>query len=200
MCAKSSQSSTSMKRRRLSIIVIFLGLSILGCTIILWIFSHGGFKQQLGATCPPLPRTFNESNLWGTWVAKYNGGLDKDTIILNGDGTYKQIFDAPEAGFHYEGGWHRWWLEYRNSGYARLHLEKMRRCDDFIEVCQRESGGTPSWNIDYCENVDVQMLDGVILIVTGASEKSEESGNILLRQTRLAGSEWSYAFQLQEDR
>lgn len=54
--------------------------------------------------CPPLPETFTEADLVGTWVASYFLH-DTDTLIVRADGTYKQIYDDPDAGFRYESDW-----------------------------------------------------------------------------------------------
>ncbi len=151
------------------------------------------------ANCPPLPENFKEADLIGTWVAEYGGLYATDMLVLREDGTYKQIYDDPEAGFHYESDWHTWWVELREVGYLWLHLDGMRRCDGFYEDCKREGGGTGRRTIDECEFVDIPQRGEVILVVTGASEKEHPPRSIWLRQTRLAGSEWYYSFRLQEE-
>jgi len=150
------------------------------------------------ANCPPLPENFKEADLIGTWVAEYT--FDTDTLILREDGKYKQIYDNPKTGFHYESDWQTWWIEYREVGYLWLHLDGMRRCDDLPDVCKQEGGGTGRRTIDSCEYVDVPQRGEVVLVVTGASEKEHPPRGIWLRQTRLAGSEWYYSFRLQEEK
>lgn len=150
------------------------------------------------ANCPHLPESFKEADLIGTWVAEYRGGLATDTLMLRDDGKYKQIYDAPEGHFHYESDWQTWWVEFRKVGYLWLHMEGMRRCDDFPEVCRQAGGGTQRGTYDYCEYVDVPQQNEVILVVTGV--KYETPRGIILRQTRLVGSEWTYSFQLQGDK
>ena len=149
------------------------------------------------ANCPPLPATFEEADLIGIWVAKYWGGLATDTLVLREDGTYKQIYDDPEGGFHYESDWQTWWVEYREVGYLWLHLDGMRRCDDLPDVCRREGGGTGRRTIDSCEYVDVRQSGEVIVVVTGVN--FETPRGIVLRQTRLAGADYYYSFRLQEE-
>jgi len=148
------------------------------------------------ANCPILPTSFKETYLIGTWVAEYNGGLGIDTLILKEDGKYKQIYNEPTTGFHYESNWQTWWVESRRVGYLWLHLEGMHRCDDLPEVCDQKGGGTSSRTIDNCEYVDVPQKGEIILVVTGANYYTPRG--IILRQTRLAGSEWSYSFRLQQ--
>jgi hypothetical protein len=148
--------------------------------------------------CPALPSNFKEVDLIGTWVASYSLN-DQDILTLREDGTYKQIYDDPDAGQRYESDWQEWWVERRESGYIRLHLKGMRRCDDVTSICEREGGGIDPqllWAIDYCEDEVIEMPDKVVLIVTGS--KDNVPRGIILRQTRLAGSEWTWSFQLQE--
>lgn len=147
-------------------------------------------------SCPALPPTFNNADLFGTWVARYSLN-DSDTLILKGDGNYKQIYDDPNEGLHYESDWQSWWIEPRESGYIRLHLKGMRRFGEISSLSNREGGGIDPdlfTAIDYCENEVVKMPDGIILVVTGA--EFDTPRGITLRQTRLAGSEWTWSFVL----
>lgn len=89
--------------------------------------------------CPALPATFSESDLVGTWGAEY-GNMNTDTLILRGDGTYRQVYDDPVASFHYESNWLKWRVEHRASGYLRLHMAGMRRCDSVASLCKSEGG------------------------------------------------------------
>jgi len=155
------------------------------------------------AKCPPLPPSFKTEDLFGTWVASYHGGNDTDTLVIRGDGTYRQTYDDPLASFHYESDWQKWSIEYRQSGYLRLHLEGMHRCDEFLSTCARQNGGINPEEftaIDYCENQVIEMPDEVVLIVTGVPDidKTAFPRGITLRQTRLAGSEWTWSFRLQD--
>ena len=164
-----------------------------------------GKQPPINAGCPPLPSTFQESDLIGTWKAEYGGG-DIDTLILRNDGTFKQIYNDPLSNYSFESEWLHWWIEPRKSGYLRLHMEGMRRCDDTREICDREEGGMggstvddTNVGIDYCEGVNVSMPNEVILVVTGvaANYKNVPKG-IWLRQTRIPGSDWTYSFELQK--
>jgi hypothetical protein len=151
-------------------------------------------------SCPALPPTFKEADLIGTWVPSYSLN-DKDTLIIEENGTYKQIYNDPDAGQRYEGNWQEWWIEYRESDYLRLHLKGMRRAGEIDSIFNREGGGIDPdlfTTIDYCENDVVEMPDGIVLIVTGVKDNTPR--DIVLRQTRLAGSEWTWSFQLQEEK
>lgn len=146
--------------------------------------------------CPGLPSTFQESDLVGTWATNYSS-RDKDVLIINKDGTYKQLYESPAANLYYESGWQEWWIEHRDSGYIRIHFKGMRRADiDETTFNRREGGIDPDviWAIDYCEDEEVTMPDKVVLIVTGA--KYDTPRGIILRQTRLAGAETTNSFRL----
>jgi hypothetical protein len=162
--------------------------------------TKSGVEATKTYACPALPPTFKEADLIGTWVASYSLH-DQDILTLKADGTYKQIYDDPDAGRRYESDWQKWWIEHRKSGYLRVHLEGMRRCDDVTSICEREGGGIDPqllWAIDYCEDEVVEMPDEVVLIVTGS--KDDVPRGTILRQTRLAGSEWTWSFRLQEEK
>lgn len=154
--------------------------------------------DQAKAICPALPESFTEDALIGTWSADYaNGNID--TIIIREDGTYKQIFSSTVPSLSFESSWKKWWIEQRDSGYLRLHLEGMRRCDDLESICQNPSGGlNPDLDrtIDYCENVNITMENQVILVVTGTQYNVPKG--IVLRHARLSGSNWSYVFEFQD--
>ncbi len=153
--------------------------------------------NQANADCPALPKSFTEEDLIGTWLADYaNGNID--TIVIREDGTYKQIFSSTVANLSFESDWQNWWIEQRESGYIRLHLEGMRRCDDLESICQNPSGGLdPSLfrAIDYCEDTGITMEHEVTLIVTGTQYNVPKG--ILLRHAKISGSDWSYFFEYQ---
>ena len=76
----------------------------------------------------------------------------------------------------------------------------MRRAGDLELIFNREGGGVDPelfTAIDYCENEVIDMPDGIVLIVTGATHDAPRG--IVLRQTRLAGSEWTWSFELIEE-
>lgn len=176
---------------KLTIMLIVIGL-LFACRPL-----HKTPKATETFSCPPLPTTFKEADLLGTWFASYSLN-DQDILTLKDDGTYKQIYDDPDAGQRYESDWQEWWVERRESGYVRLHLKGMRRAGEIESIFNREGGGIDPelfTAIDYCENEVVEMPDEIVLIVTGS--KNDAPRGIILRQTRLAGSEWTWSFQFQ---
>jgi hypothetical protein len=158
-----------------------------------------GNRDSGGCTAILPPETFQEADLVGMWVAKY-GGDSTDTLIIREDGTYRQIFDDPIPGYHYEGDWQRWWLEPRESGISHLHMEGMRKCDSISEDCRREGGGGGDWLwFDFCEHRAVQMRGEVILLVVGVPDRfTQPPRGILLRQLSGDPDTVGGTFKLQE--
>jgi hypothetical protein len=146
--------------------------------------------------CPPLPDNFSDSDLVGTWVAEYFGGLATDKLMIREDGLFKQVYSSQPRNF--ESDWKKWRIEYDPAGYALLHLEGMRRCDDIESICNNAGGGLPSGEvaINQCSQEYLHYENEVILLVTGYT-KTVLRG-IVLRQARLAGSDWTYSFHLDE--
>ncbi len=189
-------------------LLITLVLVAICCAVFVWYFLREIPEEPIDVRCPPLPETFKESDLIGTWVASYII-YSTDTLFIRENGTYKQVFEDndPETNYHYhyESDWQEWWIEYRESGYLRLHLKGMRRFDSGdSEIFNRVNGGLgpeDPWAIDTCEYVKVPMQDEVVLIVTGVSERAKNTTprGIELRHARLAGSDWYWSFRLQED-
>jgi hypothetical protein len=182
-----------------AVLVLMVCITTLSCTVSPR--NKADAEPTPTAHCPPLPVTFKESDLIGTWMAKYGAG-DTDTLILRQDGTYRQIYSDSSSGLHFESGWQEWWTERRVSGFLRLHLKGMRRCDDITSLCNREGGGLAPDEftaIDYCEGEVVEMPNEIVLIVTGVpSRYADVPRSIWLRHMRLTGAEWTYTFELQE--
>ena len=150
-----------------------------------------------GWACPPLPVQFQESDLIGTWQAHYGSLHTTDTLVLRGDGTYKQIFVRSD-GYRYESGWNRWWLERRPSGGLYLHLEGMHKCDVTDTLCRQEGGGggdMPWW--DPCEDRVFRMRGDVVLSVTGTPAWHDPVPRGIVLNHMLSGVSGFY-FTLQE--
>jgi len=185
----------------ISLLSLFVAILLLSCKAL----SDNSTQSDLDETtkksvCPVLPETFKESDLIGTWTANYSS-RDKDVLIINKNGTYKQIYESPAADLYYESEWQEWWIEYRDSGYIRIHLKGMRRADLDESTFNREDGGIDPdviWAIDYCEDEEVSMPDEIVLIVTGT--KYDVPRGIILRQTRLAGAQSTNSFHLVDEK
>ena len=150
------------------------------------------------SVCSRLPEGFSEADLTGTWVGDYFGNID--TLIIQEDHKYKQIYKSYTPGYlNFESEWQNWWLEKEMDGYALLHLYGMRRCDGLEEECNDLGGGLPGGSpvINPCEYGYVDFPGNeIILYVTGA--KGDVPRGILLRQARLAGSDWTFSFRFQK--
>jgi hypothetical protein len=173
-------------------VLILLGVLMLGCQVIPDKISG---ENSISPACRPLPSDFTEGDLVGTWIAEYRGGLGIDLLIIDQGGLYKQIYSSEIINF--ESDWLKWSLEYDPEGYAILHLTGMRRCDDFEFICNDPGGGLPDGEIaiNQCKGGYLTYSDEVILFVTGVPKFSR---GIELQHARLAGSEWSYGFRLEE--
>ena len=111
--------------------------------------------------CISPAKVFSEKDLVGTWVA----GLpqDSDTLIIESNGTYRQIVHIEERQ-DYESGPNRWWLEFNENNIPYLHLEGMSLCGYNTDISCNEKGGTV---YNYCPNAPKQSSDEVILIILG---------------------------------
>jgi hypothetical protein len=98
-----------------------------------------------GKGCPPLPETFKESDMVGIWGYFGIGPGGVMTITIQADGTYRQIYDYPYTGYHYEGDWRHWELERRENGTALIHFQDMPICG---ETCKPFFSGVI---VDSCE-------------------------------------------------
>jgi hypothetical protein len=127
-------------------------------------------KQGWLERCGPLPETFRESDLVGTWEVTREAGMSWDVIVFREDGTYKQMYQKSN-GERYESPWNRWWLEHRSSGGVYVHLEGMRHCFSSMENCDRtEGGGGNGLFWDYCEDRVLEMRREVVLAVAESVE------------------------------
>ena len=179
-------------------IATVLVLPIVMCVMCLGISSLISFyrteQEAKIPACPPLPTSFTESDLVGTWIGNYFGNIDK--LIIRADGTYKQVYSGDYVNF--ESDWQKWYIEYDKDGFVRLHLEGMRRCDGLDSECNDPGGGLPSGTIavNPCLPGEVVLNDEVILFVTGSL--SDVPLGIMFQQARLAGSDWTYTFRLEK--
>jgi len=190
-------------REATSMIILVISCLLFGCTITLPSNtsqdSKPGIESAETQSCPALPSSFTEADLVGTWVASYSLN-DTDTLILKDDHIYKQIYNDPDGGLRYESEWLEWEIEHRESGYVRIQLKGMRRAGELESIFNRDGGGIDPElfrAIDDCEGNLIEMPDEIVLIASGASYPTPRG--ILLHQTRLAGSEWTWSFALVEN-
>lgn len=183
------------------VFILILSVSLADCT------SVRNGKMEPGSPestwrCEPIPSTFSEFDLIGSWKAVYGEGSISDTVILREDGKYKQIFVNEVTGYSYESQWNEWWLESRKSGGIYVHFEQMLYCE-FQDNCEKPQDVIgEAYFYDYCEDRYLQMESERILALAGSKpyDVFEESPKgIVLRHMRPPGSEGPYYyFTLQE--
>ncbi len=163
-------------------------------TLAIWLGACGSNQEDPNRRangCILPPKEFSEMDLVGTW---YSGMPDwSDTLIIQKDGTYKQILHLEyreKPTLDYESDWQPWRLEYRADGLPYLHLTGMRVCayvGGNITDCSVVGGGKGKW-YDPCKEEWVQMPGEGVLIAMGwlrlNSQTPEPRGvslNLLLR-------------------
>jgi hypothetical protein len=178
--------------KRLLILTLLALTGAAACSVLA---AHVPNKETKVPTCTPLPVSFAEDDLVGTWIAEYFGGLATDRLQIRKDGSYTQTYSSEVLRF--EGASQRWSLQYDAAGYAILHLGGMRRCDDISSICTNQGGGLPvgEYAINQCTGEYMTYTNEVVLFVTGAPNMPR---GIELQHARLAGSDWYYTFKLIE--
>ncbi len=126
------------KRTKRGWVMCFVFILLTACALSTDRRERGSESHPGEWNCPPLPQTFKESDLVGTWQSRH-GSWATDTIILRQDGTYKQVYYSRPNDYYYESTWNEWWLEHRASGGLYLHLDDMRYCLSTDELCRAEN-------------------------------------------------------------
>ncbi len=108
-----------MVKRKCSFLVLLIVLSLDACS-----------KEPSG--CLPPPKGFSTSDLIGAWDAI--DSLKDSTIIIRGDGRYKQTIYVKRTGFKYESDWQSWRVTYSKQGLPYLHLEGLLMCAYWEEM------------------------------------------------------------------
>jgi hypothetical protein len=106
------------------------------CGLVLWVLAcacppgiarYYPFADQICLEAPYSvpPSSFEESDLVGTWQARYEPGLD--TLYIRDDGTFRQVYENHYArDYIFETPWSEWWLQRFGDGRVRIHLEGAR--------------------------------------------------------------------------
>lgn len=174
-------------------VLMAVGMAI-GCCLILAAI----ITRKSEPKCSPLPGSFTDAEMIGTWIA---GSPDqRDTLIINADGTYKQTvhieFDD-RSSIAYESDWQSWYVEYTTDHLAYLHLAGFSFCGMNPAIsCEERNGG----GYDFCRDESIRMEnEGILLILTlddGQSPAKEVSGytNWLVYPLGSENS-WSYTHQ-----
>jgi len=187
------------------IVAVLAGSVMFGVLVVWWgqRFAEGAGEVWVGgevAGCAPLPEGFGAEDLVGRWEAKYFPGVVTDTLVLRGDGRYRQVYENRWEGYVYEGAWKRWYVEREEGGRLYVHLEGMRYCVGTWEVCKREDGGGGEWHYyDPCSGGFITMGGEVVLVAVGSEEVGVEdvAGGVLLMHMRssVEGGDAVFIFQ-----
>jgi len=136
------------------------------CLVFLVFATRCSFAQ--GPHCDPPRDSFSETDLVGTWIA---GTPDqRDTLIINPDGTYKQIIHVEFAEelppTDYESAWPTWWLEDNDISVPVLHLEGWRMCGYNPDVSCDTLGGSCFHMCDV--NYQDDPVEGALYVMGGS--------------------------------
>ena len=141
------------------------------------------------------PKDLNETDLVGTWQARYGKGrIDK--ITIRGDGTFKQVYQDVHANYSFETLWNTWWLEQDEDGRILIHFQGGRYYPAGIEKAELEGQREPCpselpdcyWNntpdsfYDPFGKVYITMVGELILNI-----REDASGDLLFHHMWLSG-------------
>ncbi len=161
---------------------VLLAIAVLGITIILFALGcyfmfvplsiYSIINETLNPVrCPPLAQGFSTEELVGAWMA---GTPDQsDTLIINNDGTYKQIIHVEfvdRSPIDYESNRQPWHLEYSSDHIGYLHLEGFRFCGMNVAIsCEKRDGD----GYDFCSDESIEMKgEGILLVYPTKGESS----------------------------
>ena len=91
-------------------------------------------------------------DLEGEWVTHYSGGTT-DTLTINSNGTFRQVFENSRQDYVFNSGWNMWTLERLENGVFRLHLQGARFYNEGNSLAERngrKNPGSPCLDTD-CE-------------------------------------------------
>lgn len=177
-------------KKELIAYLIFVSILVSACSL----------NEDQSAGCIPPSKEFTESDLVGTWTAGPNSR--RDTLVIRGDGKYKQSIHLESPAIDYESDWQDWQIEYSENGLPYLHMEGMRLCayaPDLID-CEQIGGGNEDQHAfnggywyDFCEKKMVLMPNEGVLIVLGVPEQFvQPPRGITLRLLMYTEDGWGY--------
>jgi hypothetical protein len=132
------------RRRTTLLLVASLALG-LSCACPPSLARYYPFAESICLEAPysPPASALQESDLVGTWEARYRGGVD--TLTIRDEDTFKQVYrDQYEAEYLYETAWNEWWLERRADGRVRIHLQGARYYPRGIRTAELDGLGAPT--------------------------------------------------------
>lgn len=133
-------------------------------------------SARLCAQAPylPPPASFDEARLVGTWQAHY--GRSVDTLTLNGDGTFTQVYqDGYDEDYVFETARSNWRMNRYADGRVRVYLQGARFYEEGTRVAE-QGGRYGDWTFyDQVAEESVTMPDTLVLNL-----RADSSGEPLL--------------------
>jgi hypothetical protein len=116
--------------------------------VLLMVLLLGACKSEASSVCSPSQKGFSESDLIGIWGAR------DFTIVIRGDGQYKQIVNVEWQEFKYESDWKPWHVTYSDRGLPYLHLEGFLMCAYWDQIdCRTGKTGIEPFVVDDTKSV-----------------------------------------------
>ncbi len=148
-------------------------------------------EEPRGCDRPP-KEGFSESDLIGIWGGTRETAWDS-TIIIRGDGKYKQAVNIKRTGFEYESDWQPWRVTYSAKGLPYLHLEGLLMCAYWSDIqCDqkniREPVGPPdtkdpfadeTYWYDFCRSQWVHTPGEAVFLVLEGSKLALRGINLV---------------------
>ena len=156
-------------------------------------------EDSVGCTLPP--EGFTKEDLIGTWVARYlTTPKVSDTLIIRGDGLYKQLIHLEVPAFDYESDWQPWRVEYNELGTPYLYMDGMLLYAYVPELIEKETiGGGDFYWTDLCLRKLIKMPPGEgVLIVEGVPTRFDQPPRGIELSTpsvSIEASPWTYILQ-----
>ena len=132
-------------------LVVFAGVAGFACSGPL-----ESLRMCLAAPYGNPPPGLGESELVGTWEARYGRSVDR--LVLKTDGTFKQAYASGYVeGYIYETAWNSWGVQRLRDGRVRVLLQGARFYPDGIAVA--EEGGWGHGAESFCDPMSVHPVD-----------------------------------------
>ena len=166
-------------------------------------------KTESGCILPP--QGFTQKELVGTWISYPRvAGNRFDTLVIRGDGFYRQIIHIDDPVFDYESEWLPWHLEYAEDGVPYLHLTGMRLYAYLPGLIEKGViGGGDQYFLDWCRPVimpggkeifeGVQMPPGIgVLVVKGTPNRFAQPPRGVTLEPLSVSDTYSWWYEVEE--
>ena len=153
------------------------------------------------------PDDFQESDIIGTWEARYTGpGKGVDKLIIRANGTFIQEYNSLD-GQKYSSGLNSWFMKKFSDGRVYIYFENARYYDHGINfakkegvLCRAPTCGHKDLNNRFYDPIyenPIEMVDKLIVMVR--SSKDSKNGLVLKHMWLDAEDGLSSAFYFIEE-